>query len=919
MIGGRYELLKMLGHGGMGAVYQALDHEFGREVALKVIRPELADNPAVLKRFKQELVLARQISHPNVIQIHDLGAADSGWFISMELVSGRDLGKIIRDRGKLPPAEAVAIVVKVCHGLGAAHAANVIHRDLKPSNIMIQDDGKVLVMDFGLARSSDVSSGFTRSGAVLGTPDYMSPEQARGDSADHRSDIFSLGIILYELLTGVVPFKADTLMGTLLKRCQEQATPPAHVDPAIPTRLSDIVVKAMATAPAGRYQSVGEMVGDLENWQAGRTDAAAPPPTRNASRAWTWTSIGAAAVLLAAAGVSYWSSHKTAAPSSPHKPLSLLIADFDNRTADPIFDGTLEPAVSIGLEGASFISAYDRDAAHKAAPQLQPGATRLTPEVARLVAVREGIGAVVTGSVARDGAQYRLSLKVVKPLTGQEVATEESPRIGKDEVLAAVAKLVVPIRKQLGDASQEKTQQASSETFTSSSLEAAHSYALAQERQWQGKLDEEVKLYLEAIEKDPNFGRAYAGLAALQSNIGHRAEAEKYYQAAMARMSSMTDREKFRTRGGYYLMKRDDDKAVEEFSNLVKEYPGDLVGAANLALVYLYKRDLPHALEEGRHASENSPANVIWRDNLALYMMYAGDFSSGEKEAQKVLQLNPSFPRAFAAMALCELALGQPENAAQTWNRLAGVSKRGSSWSAQGLADLALYQARVADAASILENGIVADDANGDQDFAARKRVELAALRLDEGKPQEALLLASRAAASKDAPVKYMAASVFARCHQPDKARPLIRELGSALEPETRSYSLFAEGELALENHNASSAIEFFQQAQKLTDSWLGHLLLGRADLEAGAFQDAETQFDICLKRRGEAASMFIDEEIPTFRYLPPVYYYKGRAEEALKKPAASESYRAYLALRNKAETDSLAADAQRRLAALSH
>ncbi|HTC56247.1 MAG TPA: protein kinase, partial [Candidatus Sulfotelmatobacter sp.] len=221
MLGERYEILKRLGEGGMGAVYKARDHELDRLLALKVIRPELAGHPDILRRFKQELILARQVTHKNVVRIFDLGTADGRKFITMDFIEGNDLKSMINDRGKIPPVEAVPIVQQICLGLEAAHTEGVVHRDLKPQNVMVDDAGRVWLMDFGLARSMELS-GLTRTGVLMGTPDYMSPEQARAEKVDARSDLFSVGIIFFEMLIGRLPFQADTLMAKLLQRVQQR-------------------------------------------------------------------------------------------------------------------------------------------------------------------------------------------------------------------------------------------------------------------------------------------------------------------------------------------------------------------------------------------------------------------------------------------------------------------------------------------------------------------------------------------------------------------------------------------------------------------------------------------------------------------------------------------------------------------------
>jgi serine/threonine protein kinase/tetratricopeptide (TPR) repeat protein len=262
VLGERYEILKRLGEGGMGAVYKARDRELDLTVALKVIRPELASHPDILRRFKQELILARQVTHKNVIRIFELGMADGRKFITMDYIEGRDLKSILVERGKLPAAEAVPVMTQICRGLEAAHTEGVIHRDLKPQNIMVDANGRVWLMDFGLARSMDLV-GITRTGALMGTPDYMSPEQARAQKVDERSDLFSVGIIFYEILTGVLPFRADTMMATLLKRVQEKAIRPSALNSSIPEPLSDVVMKCLEVEVTRRYQSASEILADL--------------------------------------------------------------------------------------------------------------------------------------------------------------------------------------------------------------------------------------------------------------------------------------------------------------------------------------------------------------------------------------------------------------------------------------------------------------------------------------------------------------------------------------------------------------------------------------------------------------------------------------------------------------------------------
>jgi serine/threonine protein kinase/tetratricopeptide (TPR) repeat protein/TolB-like protein len=297
ILGERYEILKRLGEGGMGTVYKARDRELDRLVALKVIRPDLAGHPDILRRFKQELILARQVTHKNVVRIFDLGSADGRKFITMDYIDGRDLKSILMERGKLPPAEVTPILQQICLGLEAAHGEGVVHRDLKPQNIMLDHAKRVWLMDFGLARSMELA-GLTRTGVLMGTPDYMSPEQARAERVDARSDLFSLGIIVYEMLTGQLPFQADTLMSKLVQRVQQKAAPVTDIDPGIPAWLAGVVGKCLETEVANRYQNVREILEDL----SGNAPAGASQPTRTGAAGQNTTANSAEIISPAGLG-----------------------------------------------------------------------------------------------------------------------------------------------------------------------------------------------------------------------------------------------------------------------------------------------------------------------------------------------------------------------------------------------------------------------------------------------------------------------------------------------------------------------------------------------------------------------------------------------------------------------------------------
>ncbi|HET8965838.1 MAG TPA: protein kinase [Candidatus Acidoferrum sp.] len=914
VIGNRFEILQLLGEGGMGAVYKAHDRELERDVALKLIRSELARNPEILQRFKQELILARQVTHRNVIRIFDLGQADGHKYITMEYLEGRDLRAVLREKGKLPPEEAAKIVLQICRALEAAHAEGVIHRDLKPQNIMLDAGGRAYVMDFGIARSAHLP-GMTQTGALVGTPEYMSPEQAKGEKLDERSDLFSLGVILYELLIGQSPYHSDTPLATLWRRIQEKAKPLTEIDPTIPKPLSDIVAKALEIDPKDRFSSANEFAQHLESWLGispsmigSTTYQALVPPQPAQKPIWKYTALGAIVLLIAFAALGlpkkfFPGSAKTIA----HAPVGVLVADFTNHTGDPVFDDTLEPMFNVALEGASFINAFNRGSARKLAAQLPHPSDKLDEQPARLVAVSQGIGAVITGELSRRGDKYSLSATALDAQTGNVIAKTEATAANKDEVLLTIPKLAAPIRKALGDSTSESAQlQAAGGAFTAASLEAVHEYGVAMNQQFAGNFEAALQSFSKAAELDPNFARAYAGQAAVAGNLGQYQDAEKYAKLAMAHVDRMTERERFRIRGMYYIRTENWQKCIEEYTELLKQYPSDNIAHNNMAACYAGLRDMPKAVEEARRAVEIAPKDLLARNNYSLYACYTGDFQTCEREGREVRKLNPSSEDGFLLLGYAQIGQGQLDQAAQTYQGLQKLGPRGASLAASALANIAMYEGKYREAQKILESATAADLADKQPDRAADNLAMLSSTASSRGDKKAAGAAAQKALAnSQSEKIKFLAARAFLEAGDTAKARQLATTLGAQLQSDPQAYSKIILAEAALKEQDARQAIQLLTEAQNLVDIWIVHFDLGRAYLEAGAFAEADGEFDRCIKRRGEVLELFSDD-MPTYSYLPPVYYFQGRARDGLKSSGAADSYKAYLDIRGKAGEDPL-------------
>ena len=908
----RYEILQLLGQGGMGAVYKARDKELDRIVALKLIRSEFAKNPEILRRFKQELILARQVTHRNVIRIYDLGQADGIKFITMDFVEGRDLRQLLVEKGKFPPEQAARIMLQICRALEAAHTEGVIHRDLKPQNIMLDSGGRVYVMDFGIARSAHLP-GMTQTGALIGTPEYMSPEQARGEKLTERSDLFSLGVIFYELLTGQSPYPADAPLGTLWKRLQEKPKPPVDVDPTIPKPLNDIVMKALEVEPEDRWARAREMAQQLEIWLGPSADSSTiflPAPRIAAYLKWASAAL---AILLVAAVIGF----RLKGPPKPkvaHAPVSVLVADFTNHTGDPIFDDTLEPMFNVALEGASFINAFNRGNARKLAGQLPHPTDKLDEQAARLVAVSQGLAAVVTGSLSRRGDGYKLSVEALDARTGNSIATAEISASNKDELLLAVPKLAAPIRKALGDSTPKSVQLDAAGAFTAASVEVVHDYSIGMEQQFAGKMEDALGSFSKAAELDPNFARAYAGMAAIAGNLGRLQDAEQYVKLAMEHVDRMSERERYRTRGLYYLRTGNWEKCVEEYKQLVKGYSADYTGHNNLSICYQGLHNTPKAIEELQRAVEILPHNQAARMNLSIFLTYTGDFQTAEREARTVLQANASYEKAYIGLAYAQVGQGQLAEAIKTYRQLEKVSNLGQSIAGRGLADIALYEGRLGEATQLLQQGAAADLQAGRVDFAAADFAALGHTQLLRKQKAAALAALEKALAnSKAVSPRFAAARVYVAAGEASEARKLAAGLASEPQLEPQAYAKLIEGEAKLQEGEARQAIQLFTQANNQLDTWIGHFDLGRAYLKADSFVEGDSELDRCIERRGETLDLF--DYVPTYGYLPEVYYYQGRVREGLNsRLGAANSYWKFVSIQDKGDGGALFEDAKKRL-----
>jgi tetratricopeptide (TPR) repeat protein len=486
----------------------------------------------------------------------------------------------------------------------------------------------------------------------------------------------------------------------------------------------------------------------------------------------------------------------------------------------------------------------------------------------------------------------------------------------RNKVLVAMSQLAANVRIALGDATPVSAQIAAAETFTTSSLEAAHEYGLGQDALWAGKYELAIQHYQESLRFDPKLGRAYSGLAVVAVILGHHQEALDHYKQALANLDRMSEREKLRTLSGYYTVTRDTDKAIEELNTLIERYPGDTSGHANLALAYFYTRNMKMALEEGERAVQISPKNVLQRNNVGLYAMYAGDFERAVREQRSVLELNPSLAKAYVGIALSQAGMNRLEDARKTYRQMEDVDSEAHSIAVSGLADLSLYEGDAAGAIALLEPEITADLSRKDVDAAATKRLMLAEAESSLRHNSQALDEAREALKeSTDSRTVFLAARVLLTGNAKDqsKAAELSNELAARPDNDSHAYSKLILGELRLQRDEAQESLRLFKEALHDSNAWLVRFDLGQAYVRLSEFPEADSELELCLQRRGEVTAAFLDE-VPTTRFLSEVYYFLGRTQEGLNSPSAADSFKTFLSMKSKATNDGFVLDARQRL-----
>jgi tetratricopeptide (TPR) repeat protein/TolB-like protein len=793
---GRYQIIEELGHGGMGRVYRALDLKLNEEVALKLVKPEIALDKGTLERFHNELKLARRVSHRNIGRMYEL-LEDRGYhFITMEYVPGQDLRGLIKQTGVLTAGKAVSIAKQVCEGLSEAHRLGIIHRDLKPSNIIIDKEGNARIMDFGIARTIS-GKALTGEGIIIGTPEYMSPEQVEGKETDQRSDIYSLGIILYEMVTGRVPFEGDTPFTVGIKHKTETPKNPRDLNSQISEDLSRLILHCLEKDKGKRYLTADDLKTDLEKTEKGLPTTAFAVPKRKAFTSKDITvkfelkkalipAFGIIAIAAIALLIWRFLPRKPAALPLSGKP-SLAILYFENISGDKNLDtwktGLTELLIT-KLSQSKFITVLSSDRIFSILRKLNLAeAKRYSTEDLVNVANEGRATYTLNGTIMKAGPNIVVTLTLQKPRTGEVISPISVESKGEEEIIPKVDELAVKIKSDLNLSSEQISADIDKPAgkITTSSPVAYKYYIEGRKLHYEGEDREAILLMEKAVAVDPEFAMAYRSMAMGYSNLSYKTESRKVLEKAMQFADRISDRERYLIQGDYYReSEKSYDKAIEAYDNLLALYPDDNIGNVNLAILYTNLEEWDQAIkyynvliqnkddsyfpyfnisdpymakglyEKSREVQESYLQN--FKDNyyihvgLSIHHFVQGNYDLALAEVDKMSSLNPSFFINYIARGDIYRDKGDFLAAETEYQKLFGLDEKVAHiYGRYMLAPLYLMEGKYKEAERQISQGLELAEKISDKSWELNFLLASDYMYTRSGRPERALEAANKA------------------------------------------------------------------------------------------------------------------------------------------------------------------------------